>query len=177
MTAPLDLAGFDRLAAGVEEENWEFRTFLKGGAVPARRVDLLVRRHCEEAVREIDCTACGRCCERLTPLLLPADVRRLARALGLGEAAFRARHTVETGDEGDGYGATGLNLKGPPCPLLAERKCTVYAERPADCRSYPHLHKKDFVFRMFAAVENAAICPIVHRVLERLKADLWTGRS
>jgi Fe-S-cluster containining protein len=168
----LDLEDFDRRAAAAADENWEFRTFLKGCDLSPRRVDLAVRRHYDEVARQVDCTACGRCCTRLTPLLLVADVRRLARAVGLSEADFRGRYAREAKDPGEG-GAPDLVLRGPPCPFLAERKCTVYEHRPADCRCYPHLHKKDFVFRLFGVVGNAAICPIVHLVMERLKAELW----
>lgn len=31
-------------------------------------------------------------------------------------------------------------------------RCSVYDCRPRDCQSYPHLHKKDFVFRMNQAL-------------------------
>ena len=40
-------------------------------------------------------------------------------------------------------------------------------------RSYPHLQKEDFVFRLAQAVSNCSICPIAFNVYERLKAELW----
>ena len=48
----------------------------------------------------------------------------------------------------------------------------VYAHRPKDCHSYPHLHKKEFVFRLWGVVENCSICPIVFNVYEQLKDEL-----
>jgi hypothetical protein len=45
--------------------------------------------------------------------------------------------------------------------------------RPNDCRLFPHLHKKGFVFRLIQVVENCSICPIVFNVFERLKQELW----
>ena len=44
--------------------------------------------------------------------------------------------------------------------------------RVADCRSYPHLHKKEMTTRMLTVLDNASLCPIVFGVLERLKAEL-----
>jgi len=170
-THPEMMAEFLRRSAGAEDENWRFRTFLKGCDRSARQLDLDVQRLYREVAAGIDCTACGRCCQKLSPLVAPADVRSLARALELPEAEFRGRYVEETKEEGEHT----LRLKGPPCPLQADRKCTVYEHRPADCRSYPHLHKKDFVFRLIRAVENATICPIAYFVFERLKADLWHG--
>ena len=58
-------------------------------------------------------------------------------------------------------------------PLLSDNCCTVYDHRPDDCRSYPHLHKDEFVFRLIQAVENCSVCPIVFNVFERLKDELW----
>ena len=52
-------------------------------------------------------------------------------------------------------------------------KSTAYPCRPDDCRSFPHLHKEEFVFRLIQAVENCWICPIVFNVFERLKIELW----
>jgi len=49
----------------------------------------------------------------------------------------------------------------------------VYAARPDECRSYPHLHKKGFTRRLMAAVQNTTVCPISYYVFERLKMDLW----
>ena len=61
-------------------------------------------------------------------------------------------------------------------PLLKENLCTTYPCRPADCRSYPHIQKKDFVFRLNQAILNCSVCPIVVNVFELLKRDLWRGR-
>ena len=46
-----------------------------------------------------------------------------------------------------------------------------------DCRSFPHLHKRDFVFRLIQAVENCALCPIVFGVYEGLKRQWWHGHD
>ena len=50
--------------------------------------------------------------------------------------------------------------------------CSVYAGRPNDCRSYPHLHYPAFLGLSVATIENYRVCPIVFNVYERMKLDL-----
>ncbi|MFZ4394680.1 MAG: YkgJ family cysteine cluster protein [Kiritimatiellia bacterium] len=66
-----------------------------------------------------------------------------------------------------------LTFNRRPCPFLSENRCRVYEHRPDTCRSYPHLQKKEFVFRLTQAVGNCSVCPIVFNVYERLKTELW----
>ena len=40
-------------------------------------------------------------------------------------------------------------------------------------RPFPHLHKEEFIFRLWGVVENCPICPIVFNVYEQLKDELW----
>jgi hypothetical protein len=58
------------------------------------------------------------------------------------------------------------------CAACCMKRCSCYGDRPADCRSYPHLQKKNMTTRMSAVLDNASLCPIVFGVLERLKAEL-----
>jgi Fe-S-cluster containining protein len=60
-----------------------------------------------------------------------------------------------------------------PCGFLQEQGCSVYDSRPDDCRSFPHLHKREFRSRLIGVIENCSICPIVYNVFEGLKSDLW----
>jgi Fe-S-cluster containining protein len=64
-----------------------------------------------------------------------------------------------------------------PCSLLKENLCSAYPHRPADCRSFPHIQKKDFVSRLNQAFSNCSVCPIVFNVFELLKLDLWRERK
>jgi Fe-S-cluster containining protein len=69
-----------------------------------------------------------------------------------------------------------LTFNRRPCPFLAENRCRVYEHRPDTCRSYPHLQKEEFVFRLAQAVSNCSICPISFNVFERLKTEIWHRR-
>lgn len=80
------------------------------------------------------------CCHDLDQVLTPYDVLRLKTHLNLSSSEFLSRYTIRfTGPE------TGLPLVGLrpvpekrfACPFLAEDGCSVYADRPSSCRSYP----------------------------------------
>ena len=150
--------------AAMRYENLRLRAFLKWGEVPAPLVDQLFHRIGAEVAAEIDCASCGSCCRQLSPVLLPKDIERLARRLRVLNPDLRASHLRR---EDDGFVFARL-----PCPLLDGTRCSCYTDRPKDCRSYPHLHKKDMTSRLLGVLENAAVCPIVFGVLERLKAEL-----
>jgi Fe-S-cluster containining protein len=70
---------------------------------------------------------------------------------------------IEKNEDGD------MHFKSLPCPFLLDKKCSVYDSRPDDCKSYPHLHKKDFLSRLFGVIDNYSNCPIVFNVFEDLK--------
>jgi Fe-S-cluster containining protein len=167
-TAPGRVA---KLARQREDENWAFRSFLKGCDIPSSRMDRLVHTLSAEVSAKIDCTACANCCKTISPRLTRTDIARLAAHLGLPPRAFTAQF-LRQAEDGDGW-AFGAR----PCPFLANNLCTVYDQRPKDCRSFPHLHKRDFVFRLIQAVQNASLCPIVFNVYEQLKRELWRGRG
>jgi len=156
-----------QLAEQHEEEDWRFRSFLKNTEMSPEEVDAIVRRHYETVRQQVDCTRCGNCCREVTPLLRQPDVVRLASALGRPPDAVVETY-LEPGEEQGAF-----VLKETPCPFLVAGRCTVYDSRPGDCRSYPHLHKEGFVFRLTGVVENCAVCPIVYNVFERLKEELW----
>jgi Fe-S-cluster containining protein len=165
-----DIQRIHQLAKEREDANWAFRCFLKGSDLSIGRIDRTVHDLYREVSREIDCTQCANCCKTVSPLLNPADVRRLAKRLDLSGDEFRSRFLADD-PEGEGAG-----FRTRPCPFLQDNLCTVYDHRPGGCRSYPHLHKREFVFRMNRAFSNCFVCPIVFNVYEGLKRELWRHR-
>lgn len=83
-----------------------------------------------------ECTRCGDCCRGHGLVeLSDADIARLAGGLSLTEDAFRERYTRPLRK-----GRIGLiDQQGGDCVFLdcAGSGCTVYADRPEQCRSYP----------------------------------------
>jgi len=160
-----------RLAAEKEEENWRFRSFLKATDLSIEEVDAAVRRLDDEISQQINCMACANCCRSVFPELLRRDIARLARSLRISEEELLAQYLEPTEFGGK------HKFKSLPCPFLSGNRCTVYDDRPEDCRSYPHLHKDEFVTRLMGVVSNCSVCPIVYNVFERLKDELWHAQE
>jgi len=153
------------LAEEKKDENWRFRSFLKRCGLNSEELDAIVHRHYEDVASQIDCLECGNCCRLILPTLSDDDVKNLAAGLGISPEEVIEVYLVRN-ESGE------LTLNQLPCPLLEGNRCRVFDHRPENCRSYPHLHKKDFVFRLINVVWNYSICPIVFNVYERLKEEL-----
>jgi len=160
----------EQLAKQREEANWAFHCFLKASDFSSRSIDSTVRNFYREVSKEIDCTKCANCCKKTNPVLKPMDIKRLAKHLSLTVDKFRSQFLVDAIEE------EGSIFGNRPCPFLQNNLCTVYDDRPGDCRSFPHLHKRDFVFRMNQAFSNCSVCPIVFNVYEELKREFWRRR-
>ena len=170
MDIETDIERIKPLAEAKEDENWRFRAYLKGLDLSGAALDRLVWRHLEDMKRRIDCCACANCCTVVSPLLSHKDVRRLAGHVGI-EKTQLIREYLRLSKERDRY-----VFQHRPCRFLHDKRCTVYEARPDDCRSFPHLHKREFRSRLIGVVENCSICPIVYHVFEGLKMELWRSR-
>lgn len=80
----------------------------------------------------------NHCCRDLNQFLYPYDLLRLKNHFGMRSDEFLSRYTIRfTGPE---TGLEVVSFKGiyhGVCPFLDETGCTVYADRPAACRTYP----------------------------------------
>jgi len=147
------------------EENWAFRAYLKECDIATEEIDAIVHRLYKEISAKIDCKACANCCKEITPVLDEEDIEELSGELGISNAEFKEEYLVK--DE------EGFKFKMKPCPFLKDNSCLLHAYRPKDCRSYPHLHKEGFVFRLMNVIANCSVCPIVFNVYDALKEELW----
>ncbi|NOY50891.1 MAG: YkgJ family cysteine cluster protein [Chlorobi bacterium] len=148
-----------------EEENYSFRSFLKGRNPDT--IDKLVRGFYEEVLELIDCTECANCCIELEICFNIEEIGRLSKHLEIDKHEFIAKSTKadKFGDKDKFY----LNSK--PCRFLSNKKCTIYELRPEECDSFPNIHKDNFNSRLMNIIENYAICPIVYNVYELLKRE------
>lgn len=166
MKLETDIRTIEKLAEKNRDADWAFRGFLKNSDLSVKEIDALVHKHYKAVSEHIDCRKCGNCCKVVGPLLKEKDIKRLSAHLKITSEAF-VREYLSQNENGEGH-----LFKFLPCPFLSGNSCTVYSRRPADCRSYPHLHKKQFVFRLMQAVSNCSVCPIVCNVYSRLKAEI-----
>jgi len=147
-----------------EKENIAFRSFLKGQN--SDNVDKIVHRLYKEIIERIDCADCGNCCKTLRPCLTDEEIDRLSRLENVSREEYITRFVEIDDIEDIKY------LKDSPCKYLNDAKCTILPNRPADCKSYPHIHKQHITSRTFGIIENYEICPIVFNVFEQLKIEL-----
>jgi len=166
MKIETDLNVIKRNAKIREDENFEFRTFLK--FQDPDMVDRIVHELYEEVSEQIDCTECGNCCMELGTCFTGREIEVVTKFLSLDKESFLKKWTtVNREEEEERY-----CLNSIPCRFLDDKKCIIYEIRPEECRSYPHLHKDEFTFRLFGVIDNYEICPIVYNVYEQLKRKM-----
>ncbi|MBK8848386.1 MAG: YkgJ family cysteine cluster protein [Bacteroidetes bacterium] len=152
----------ERNAKKRERENLSFRQFLKAQS-SSTKIDQKVFALYAEVSNAIDCTTCGNCCKQLNPAIEEHNKPAIAAYLNCSVETLETKHLDIDPVENYEF------IKTNPCPCLDNNKCMIYQDRPASCAEYPHLNKKDFVYRLFSVLDNYGICPIVYNVVERLK--------
>ena len=116
----------------------------------------------EEAFSKIDCLQCANCCKNYSPRFKTPDIKRISKHLGMRESDFIAAY-LKVDEEGD-YVAKSL-----PCPFLgADNFCSIYEERPSDCRRFPYTYEDVIIKRPALTLKNSTFCPITFYVLEKL---------
>lgn len=97
-------------------------------------VDRIVSRLHKDISELIDCKTCGNCCMKLKPGVTDSEINRLSVIDSVSPEDFRANYIEQDDFE------KSLYLKDVPCKYLSDKKCRIYADRPAVCKSYPHTH-------------------------------------
>jgi len=157
-----------------EDENSKFRQFLKHQCrVGSSEIDKRVFDTTKRVWAGIDCTQCANCCREVTPTFSEVEVDRLAVLLGMTRQELIDTHLERTEDRGENPWQTRVK----PCPFLMENRCSVYEDRPGNCRGYPYLDEPDFIFRTIGMIERTFTCPIVYEVMEELKPSLGFSRK
>jgi len=161
-----------RLAEEREDENWDFRNWIKlEFDFEDERLMSVVRDLADEITAQIDCTQCANCCEKTRTILEGDDISRLAVALDMTVPALQETYLEFEEDYG------GRWYLPAPCPLLEGKLCRVYEARPSSCREYPHLHN-DFRAASISRINSTFTCPIVFNVVEDMKYALrWPRRN
>ncbi|MDH7570831.1 MAG: YkgJ family cysteine cluster protein [Armatimonadota bacterium] len=160
-----DAAALAQRARDGARDTVKFRAWVKfRSTLPDQDLEAMVRAVADAVWRQVDCTACGRCCQVLEVSLDDEDIARLAKRFGLSPRAFARRYVAGRGKERC-FGAR-------PCPFLRGNVCSVYAERPKACRDFPYLHAPGFRERLLLLMDYSFFCPIVLNTLEVLKRRL-----
>ena len=153
--------GWQKKAAGRQKT---YKQFLQR----ARKNEVLARLPVfhEEAVEKIDCLQCANCCKNYSPRFKTPDVKRISRHLKMRESEFIETY-LKVDEDGD------FVVKSVPCPFLgADNFCTIYEERPSDCRRFPYTDEDVIIRRQALTLKNSTFCPITYYVLEQLVEEL-----
>lgn len=153
-----DLDRIRQLAKEKEDENWEFRTFLKWCDIPDEEIDSIVHRLYQEARSKIDCRTCANCCKEMSPSVNREDMEVLSKSLGVSVSYIKKQYLLKH----EVSAVFVFNRR--PCPFLKNNVCSLGTHRPRDCISYPHLHKGDFTTRLINVIENYSVCSMFTNV-------------
>lgn len=116
----------------------------------------------EEAFSKIDCLQCANCCKNYSPRFKTPDIKRISKHLKMKESEFIKKYLV-VDEDGDFV----VNAK--PCPFLGDDNyCTIYDQRPSDCRRFPYTDEDVFIKRPQLTLKNSGFCPITYYVLEKM---------
>lgn len=154
-----DLQEIKRLATEKEDENWQFRSWLKFRA--PSNIDGTVKKLSQKYSALIDCKECANCCCSLNIVLDPIVTKKLTATLNLPLDEFQKQYTLVDEDND--------RLLKTPCPMLKDKLCTIYENRPDTCRTFPHLEKSGFLGRLIGVINSLSVCPIAFNAFEELK--------
>ena len=134
---------------------------------PGESVDRFIHDQHRDLFSSIDCMNCANCCKTTPALVKQEDMDRIANHMSIPVGEFIERFLIM--DE-DGDFVTNVQ----PCPFLEKNNaCKIYEVRPEACREFPLTLRKDQKSTASIMVDNAAICPAVFRIFERLES--WLG--
>ena len=163
----MDLEKLPHLAKNAEPANSLFFKRLKKN-VP-KNLDAVVHELDKETFEKINCTQCANCCKTTSPIFYQKDIERLSKHFRIKPSRFIENYLII--DEEKDY-----VLKSAPCPFLGDdNHCSVYDDRPAACKEYPHTQRKRFYQLFDLTLKNTAICPVVYEIVEKLKKKYSIG--
>ena len=163
----IPLRKLDRYAKMKEDENIEFRTWLKIHAEPKDLDDRFYRLH-HELFENYDCSRCRNCCKQYKGLIPKEDVAKDAQFLGMTEDEFKEAYLKPEFDAAEG----GYFTKNYPCDFLQEDgNCLLGDHKPESCVKYPHTDQPDRLGSMYSFLTAVFICPVAYEICERLKKE------
>jgi hypothetical protein len=115
--AETDISKIKKLSKRKENENWEFRAFLKESDISSEEIDGIVNELYAGISQKIDCAKCANCCREMQPLLDDEDVEKLSAGSGLATAQFKKQYLIKDAE------ADKFAFKQKPCPLLENNGC------------------------------------------------------
>lgn len=116
----------------------------------------------QKVFKKIDCLDCGNCCMTTPAIVLPKDIKPIAKFLGISKKQLERKYLMDdlTGD---------IVFNKVPCTFLGDDyKCSIYEVRPEACRRFPHTDESNFYNIPKWNAKNTMVCPAAFLVTEEL---------
>jgi len=87
-----------------------------------------------------DISCFNRCCSRTSIILTPYDILRIKDRLGISSGDFLEKYTYTYIDEESSHPYAVLKMMDDnegKCPFVTPEGCSIYEDRPSNCRYYP----------------------------------------
>jgi len=81
-----------------------------------------------------------KCCSKINILLTPYDIIRMKKRVGMSSEKFLDTYTYMDVDEKTSYPFVRIKMNEDEeraCPFVTPEGCSIYTDRPANCRYYP----------------------------------------
>jgi len=81
-----------------------------------------------------------KCCSDIDIMLTPYDIIRLKKRMGITSGEFLQQYIIVKINEKTSHPFVFLKMnedEGRACPFVSPEGCTIYSDRPANCRYYP----------------------------------------
>ena len=148
-----------------EDENYKFRSYLKGHADEEELDKQFLRLH-RELFADYDCSKCRNCCKMYKGSIPKEDVEKDAKYLGITIEQF-IDFFLEKEECGLGY-----HTKHKLCDFMKEDgSCKLGDYKPDSCKTYPYTDQPERLFSLLGMLDTITICPVAFEIFERLKKE------
>ncbi len=148
-----------------EDENLEFRTFLKIHAEEDVLDQQFLKLH-NELFANYDCNRCRNCCKAYYGSIPKADVPKDAEYLGVTEDEF-IRTYLQDMDNEENY-----RTKNKPCNFLNDDgSCELGECKPDNCIKFPYTNQPERLQSLYSVLDAVEVCPVAFEIYERLKVE------
>ena len=151
---------FSAVAEKYEEENFQFRAFLKNRADADELDEQFLELH-NELFADNDCSKCRNCCKEYGTTLKEEELKTIAEFLGLTKEEFVDKHLTQSTE--------GFVIEALCCFLKENGECEIEACKPTSCKEFPHTNKPERLWSLLGVIDFAQVCPVVFEILQRLK--------
>ncbi|MFQ9704684.1 MAG: YkgJ family cysteine cluster protein [Enterocloster clostridioformis] len=144
-----------------EDENYKFRSFLKGHADEEELDKQFLRLH-KELFADYDCNKCRNCCKMYKGSIPEEDVEKDAEYLDITVEQF-----IDFFLEKEACGI-GYHTKHMPCDFLQEDgNCKLGDCKPDSCKKYPYTDQPERLCSLLGMLDTVAICPVAFEIFRK----------